>query len=136
MKSYSENRGCSPTLTAIELQSTRSIDSIISILTDMLENADHNIGETYTEWFAGERWRNTQYADNTLCYDDDKWEAEIDYECCGEWSSDGSLEKAWGHITSIIVKRYDEEAEEESAISLEEEDKLHKALDNVLAKIY
>lgn len=104
-----------------ETAKMEKLASIIPVILERFEKLDHNIG--YSDWEGDE------YETNYFCYDEDGWDIEIGYECCGKWDIDpgdywtpptNDLVSTWGRVIDLTVSHYDEETDEETEFSADD----------------
>lgn len=126
------------------MKTKSDLHALIPTLVELMQNNDHEIGESYFEQDEDGWGRCCDYTDNYLCYEEDGWLIEISYRCCGEWNNDPGdywtppscdLRKAWGEVTEINASHYDEDTDEESEFTDEDTADLWKALDEVLKDV-
>lgn len=105
------------------MKTINDFKALLPILIKFFSQQEHQVGESY--WDKDEDgWdKCDDYKPNCFIYEEDGWEIEVCYECCGEWDNDPGdywtppchkLVKAWGEVTKITAYHYDDETEEES----------------------
>ena len=112
------------------------ISAIIPKVAELISKADHKIGiSEYDE---------DRYEDNHFIYDQDGWNIEIEYRCCGKWYNDlgdywnppcTDLICAWGDVSSMSVSFYDEDTDDQIDFSSYELKDFHSAINKVLRSI-
>lgn len=112
------------------------LNAIIPTVADLIRKSDHKIGiSEYDE---------DQYEDNHFIYDQDGWNIEIDYRCCGKWYNDlgdywnppcTDLIRAWGNVSNMSVSYYDENTDDEIDFSSDELKEFHSEINKVLRSI-
>lgn len=126
------------------MKTSEDLKALFPALIELVENNDHEIGNSYFEQDEYGWGRCNDYEDNSVTYEEDGWSIEISYRCCGEWDDDMGdywtpascdLKRAWGEVTEISVCHYDEETDEETVFSDEDLKELNSEINSILARI-
>lgn len=125
------------------MKTISDLNALIPQLTELvLDNPE--IGESYYEQDE-DGWNRCDYSkSNCVCYEENGWCIEIQFDCCGAWDNDrgdywspgsAELQNAWGEVTEITASHYDEDTDEETEFNEEDLKELWSALDKALEDI-
>lgn len=96
------------------------IPQLIDLVFDNPKIGDCHYGRCEDE--TEENWE-----DNSITYEEDGWNIEIGYRCCGDDRN------SWGEITDLSAYHYDEETDEETEFSDEDLYDIWSAIEKRLA---
>lgn len=108
-------------MVAQEISKKELLAQVTPTIIELFEKADHEVGFSDSE--------GDEYETNYFCYDQNGWDIELCYECCGKWHIERGdywtppsedLVKVWGNIVELTATYYDEESEE--VIEFDDED--------------
>jgi len=120
------------------------LKSLYSTIVELVENNDHELGETYWDEDEYGDVSCPSYAENGVSYEKDGWSIEVTYQCCGEWDNDPGdywappchdLIRAWGEVTDITAYHYDDDTDEETEFSEVDLKELRDMINGVLEDI-
>lgn len=110
--------------------------SVTPVILERFGKEEHQIGHS--------DWEGDEYETNWFYYQEDGWDIEIVYRCCGKWENDPGdywtppdydLISAWGHVTELTANHYDEESDEETEFSESDLEHLRSELNKIINSI-
>ena len=112
------------------------LHELVPTITELIRKSDHNIGVS--------EYNDDEYKENLFTYDNDGWNIEIEYRCCGKWYQDlgdywnppcTDLIRAWGNITNISASYCDQITDQEIDFSDEDLFELRTGINEILKNI-
>lgn len=113
------------------------IPAIIDLVLDNPEIGNSYLGKKESD-------RDTEWAENYVCYDEDGWFIEISFKCTGEMIRyDGdydtppseSINNARGEVTEIIASHYDDDSGDGTVFNCDDLKDLWRSIDKALERI-
>ena len=113
------------------MKTIADLKALLPSLLQLFSEADCEIGDR-------------EYEHNCFYYEEDGWEIEVHYECCGEYLEDSGdywnppcydLLRGWGEVTEITAYHYDDETGDEVEFSSNELAELFAPFNDILKNI-